>query len=64
MAGLGASLAINGYRTLKLLEFGVTVLGDDYDFLHGFNRELRFIAGNNILEALRLYLDVEDKTSF
>ena len=35
MAGLGASLAINAYRTLKLLEFGVTVLGDDYDFYMG-----------------------------
>ena len=63
LAGLGASLAINAYRTLKLLEFGVTVLEDNYDFLREFNRELRFIAGNNILEALRLYFDIEDKTS-
>ena len=50
LAGLGASLAINAYRTFKLLEFNVTFLGDDYDLLRGFNRELIFIAGNNIFE--------------
>ena len=54
LAGLGASLAINAYRTLKILEIGVTVVGDDHDPLCGLNRELRFIAGNNILEDLRL----------
>ena len=64
LAGLGASLAINAYRTIKSLEFGVTVLEDDYDLLCGFNRELKFIAGNNILEKLRLYLEIEDETAF
>ena len=63
LAGLGTSLAINAHRTLKLLEFGVTVLEDDY-LLCGFDHELKFIAGNNILEALRLYLEIEDETSF
>ena len=60
LAGLGASLAINTYRTLKILELGLTVVGDDYDPLCGFDRELRFIAGNNILEELKLYLVVRD----
>ena len=64
LAGLGASLAINAYRTIKSLEFGVTVLEDDHDLLCGFNRELKFIAGNNILEKLRLYLEIEDETAF
>ena len=63
LAGLGASLAINAYRTLKLLEFCVTVLGDDYNLLCGLNRELGFIAGNNILEVLGLYLVIEDDAS-
>ena len=64
LAGLGASLAINAYRTIKSLEFGVTVLEDDHDLWCGFNRELKFIAGNNILEKLRLYLEIEDETAF
>ena len=64
LAGLGASLAIYAYRTIKSLEFGVTVLEDDHDLLCGFNRELKFIAGNNILEKLRLYLEIEDETAF
>ena len=54
LAGLGASLAINAYRTLKLLQVRVIVVGDDYDPLCGLNRELRVIAGNNILEELDL----------
>ena len=60
LAGLGASLAINAYRTLKLLQVRVIVVGDDYDPLCGFSRELRVIAGNNILEELDL--DVVVKT--
>ena len=60
LTGLGASLAINAYRTLKILELSLTVVGDDYDPLCGFDRELRFIAGNNILEVLKLYLVVRD----
>ena len=54
LAGLGASLAINAYRTLKLLQVRVIVVGDDDDPLCGLNRELRVIAGNNILEKLDL----------
>ena len=64
LAGLGASLTVNAYRTLKTLEFGVTVLGDEYGLLCGFNRELRFIAGNNILEVFILYLDIMDEPLF
>ena len=60
LAGLGASLAINTYRTLKILELGLTVVGDDYDPLCGFDRELRFIAGNNVLEELGLDLATQD----
>ena len=63
LAGLGASLAMNAYRTLKILEIGVTVVGDDHDPLCGLNRELRFIAGNNILEQLKLSVVVLDYAS-
>jgi hypothetical protein len=60
LAGLGSSLAINAYRTLKLLALGVVVLGYN-DPLCGLNRELRFIAGNNILEAFELYLMIDNE---
>ena len=59
-AGMGASLAINTYLTLKCLDIYITVVGDDYDPLCGLNRELKFISGNNILEELKLYLVVQD----
>jgi hypothetical protein len=36
------------------LAFNIAVLGDDYDPLCGLSRELRFIAGNNILKELEL----------
>ena len=58
LAGLGASLTINAYQTLKLLQIGVTVVGDYYDPLCGLNLELRAIAGNNILEKLELDVGV------
>ena len=64
LAGLGASLAINAYRTLNFLELFIVIKGDDCDFLCGLNRELRFIVGNNILEELKLYVFFEDDTSF
>ena len=54
LAGLGANLAINVYRTLKILALSITVVGDDHDPLCGLSRELRCIAGNNILEELEL----------
>jgi hypothetical protein len=57
---LGPSLAINAYRTLKFLKLHITVVGDDHDPLCGLNRELRFIAGNNILEELELHVVVQD----
>ena len=60
LAGLGASLAINTYRTLKFLDLYIGVVGDHYDPLCGLDSELRFIAGNNILEELKLYLVVQD----
>ena len=53
LAGLGGSLAINAYQTLKLLKL-ITIIGDDYDALCWPSRELGFIAGNNILEELEL----------
>jgi hypothetical protein len=62
LAGLGASLASNAYRTLKFLDLCIIVVGDDYDLLCGFNRELRFIAGNNILEKLELDVMVQQDT--
>jgi hypothetical protein len=56
LAGLGASLAIsNAHRTLKLLVLS-TAVRDDCNPLCGLGRELRFIAGNNILEELKLDL--------
>ena len=54
LAGLGSSLAINAYRTLKSLEFSLNIERDDHDHLCGIERELRFIAGNNIIEMLEL----------
>ena len=64
LAGLGASLAINAYRTLKLLRLSIVVGGDSYEPLCGLSRELRFIAGKNILERLELFMMVEDDASF
>ena len=63
LAGLGASLAINAHRMLKLLELGIRV-GDDYDPLCGLSRELRFIAGNNILEHLALDVVIPNNYSY
>jgi hypothetical protein len=58
LAGLGASLAINAHRTLKLLALSTAVL-NGYDPLSGLGRELEFIAGNNVLEELKLDLLVD-----
>ena len=63
LAGLGVNLSINSYRTLKLLAFTITVVGNNYDPLCGLSRELRFIAGNNILEELQLDVRVYKSTS-
>ena len=54
--GVGRS---NVYRTLKSVIVGVTDLGDDHDPLCGLNRELKFLAGNNILEELELNVAVQ-----
>jgi len=64
LEGLGASLAINAYRTLKSLILRITVVGDDHDPLCGLSRELRFIAGNNILEKLELVVAVQEDPSY
>ena len=64
LTGLGASLAINSYRTLKFLYLSITVEGFDCDLLCGLSRELRFIVGNNILEEVILNVVVEDDDSF
>jgi hypothetical protein len=53
LARLGASLAINAHQTLKLLAL-CTFAIDPYNPLCGLDRELRFIAGDNILEELEL----------
>ena len=54
LAGLGESLAINAYRTLTSVRFSDILDIVHYDPSYGFNRELGFIAGNNILEELQL----------
>ena len=58
LTGLGASLAIDSYQTLRFLH--VTIMVDeeenDCDPLCGLSRELRFITGNNILEELELFV--------
>jgi hypothetical protein len=54
--GLGSSLAINSYRTLKFLGFSITVVGEAHDPLCGLSPELRLIAGNNVLEEFELVL--------
>jgi hypothetical protein len=53
LTGLGASLAINAHQTLKLLALSYFT-GANYDHLCGLGRELRFMAGNNVLEQLEL----------
>jgi hypothetical protein len=45
------------------LAFNIAVLGDDYDPLCGLSRELRFIAGNNILKELNLNVIVQEGAS-
>ena len=67
LAGLGASLAINSYRTLKFLNLSIGVEGDDEEYcvpLCSLSHELRFIIGNNILEELKLYVEIYNDTSF
>ena len=64
LAGLGASLAINAYRTLKILRLSFPVGRDSYEPLCGVSRELRFIAGKNVLEMLELFVMVEDNASY
>jgi hypothetical protein len=59
LTGLGASLAINAYRTLKLLAPCFTARVNQ-DHLCGLSRELTFIAGNNILEGLELDMIFEN----
>ncbi|KIM37821.1 hypothetical protein M413DRAFT_30729 [Hebeloma cylindrosporum] len=59
LGGLGPSLAINAYRTLKFLQLSIDVVGDDYDPLCGLNHELRFISGNNVLENIVLDIVVQ-----
>jgi hypothetical protein len=59
LAGLGESLKIsNAHQTLKLLALSIVVRDDDNP-LCGLGRELRFIAGNNILEELELDVVVD-----
>ena len=62
LTGLGTALAINAYRTLKSLQLriAITVDGDSYEPLCGLSRELRLIAGKNMLETLELFATVED----
>jgi hypothetical protein len=63
LEGLGASLAINSYRTLKFLALSTTVVEEDHDPLCGLCPELRLIAGNNVLEELELTVLVRIDTS-
>ena len=59
LEGLGASLAINSYRTLQFLALTIIVVGNYHDPLCGLSPELRLIAGNNVLEELELDLAVQ-----
>ncbi|KIM37826.1 hypothetical protein M413DRAFT_256753 [Hebeloma cylindrosporum] len=63
LTGLGASLAMNAYQTLKSLELRITIVGDDYDPLCGLSPELRFLARTNVLEKLELQLMVRGGVS-
>ena len=66
LTGLGASLAIDSYQTLRFLH--VTIMVDEKengcDPLCGLSCELRFITGNNILEELELFVVIDDDVSF
>ena len=61
---LGASLVINAYWMLKVLELNITVTGDNHHPLCGLSHELRFITGNNILEELQLDVMVSNSSSY
>ena len=66
LAGLGEGLAINASRTLTSLGLrtrSIIVHDDHLDPLCGLSHELGFIAGNNILEELELYVWFEDASS-
>ncbi|KIM37822.1 hypothetical protein M413DRAFT_30730 [Hebeloma cylindrosporum] len=63
VTGLGASLAINAYRTLKFLELSVDIVADDYDPLCGLTHELRLLSGNNIVEQFELLVVVRGGVS-
>ncbi|PPQ73912.1 hypothetical protein CVT26_006660 [Gymnopilus dilepis] len=59
LAGLGASLKANSCWTLNSATFRIMVEGDDYDPLCGLSIELRTLSGINVLEELRLFIDVQ-----
>ncbi|KIM37828.1 hypothetical protein M413DRAFT_30735 [Hebeloma cylindrosporum] len=62
LTGLGPSLAINAYRTLKFLELSIVRARDDYDPLCGLSHELTFISGINVLEKIVLDVVVQPET--
>ncbi|KJA14245.1 hypothetical protein HYPSUDRAFT_208872 [Hypholoma sublateritium FD-334 SS-4] len=54
LAGLGSSLAINAYQTLKSVKLSLLVDGDHHDPLYGLPLELQQLSGNNVLEELKV----------
>ncbi|KDR76686.1 hypothetical protein GALMADRAFT_139584 [Galerina marginata CBS 339.88] len=54
LAGLGTSLMVNAYRTLRSVALGIVVRGNDSERLCGLSGELRSLSGNNILQEFEL----------
>lgn len=52
MGGLGSSLAVNAYQTLRSLTLSLDVDDEHYDPLCGLTLELQHFSGNNVLEEL------------
>ncbi|KIM37827.1 hypothetical protein M413DRAFT_30734 [Hebeloma cylindrosporum] len=66
LTGLGASLASNAYRSLKYMNLRIFAYSkeeeeDSFYPLCGLNRELRSLAGNNVLEELELDVFAQSK---
>ncbi|KDR76681.1 hypothetical protein GALMADRAFT_139580 [Galerina marginata CBS 339.88] len=54
LSGLGTSLMVNAYRTLRSVALGITIFRYDSERLRGLSRELRYLSGNNILQVFEL----------
>lgn len=59
LTGLGSSLVVNAYHTLKAVELYLNVTEGHYTPLCGLPLELRQLSGNNVIEELDVSILVE-----